>query len=113
MVNLIQSLKSEIYNNGVVNWKAVLFLLSEPIALVATYFMVSRGNHAIENPKTFTISTFYTVLFTLFAFCLRVLYQIGKPTAFLFVILNCIVWGYCAYVWTKAYIAYNKFNKKH
>lgn len=114
MANLIENFKSEIYQNGLVNWKAVLFLLSEPIALIAVYFMIARGNHAIKNPETFVMSTFYTVLFTVLAFILRILYQMNKPTAFLFVILNCIVWGYCLYVWIKAYIANKKFkeNKK-
>ena len=105
MANIIETLKAEINKNGTVDWKIVLFLLSQPVGLFAAYFMISRGYHAIEKPETFVMSTFYTVLFTLVAFILRILYQMGKPTAFLFVIINTLVWAFCLYIWVRAYLA--------
>jgi hypothetical protein len=64
MSNIIQSIKNEIYSNNKINWSAVLFLLSEPIALVAAYFIILRGLHCINFPNSFTMTTFYTVIFT-------------------------------------------------
>ena len=112
MKNILESIKSEIYQNGKINWKAVLFLFSEPLAIFSVFFMISRGYHSIKYPETFLISTFYTVLFTFLAFILRILYHINKPTAFLFIILNCFIWGYCFFVWVKAYNENKKFKDK-
>lgn len=119
MINIIKNIKNEIYFNGTLQWKALLFFITEPIALAAVYYIIERGKLSVKHPETFAMSTFYTVLFTFLAFVMRILYQLDKPTALLFVILNTIVWSYCLYIWIialiknkKSKVNNNKSNKK-
>ena len=111
MSNIIQSIKNEIYSNNKINWSAVLFLLSEPIALVAAYFIILRGLHAINFPNTFTMTTFYTVIFTTIGYIFRVPYMWNKPSAIFFLLLNIIMWIIAISIWTNAFLKYNKDSK--
>ena len=42
MFNIIENIKNELYSNNKLNFHVILFILSEPVALSAAYFMIMR-----------------------------------------------------------------------
>lgn len=104
--NIINNLKYEIYNNKKLNWDAILFIISEPIALFGAYMMFERGKIITENPKQFVLSTYLNVIAMFIAITLRIPYMLKKPTAILFLIINAIAWGFCFFIWSIGFYKY-------
>jgi len=113
MFTIINNIKNELYSNNKINWFGVLFFFSEPLSLLAAYFLLQRGLNSLNNPSTFLISTFFAVIFTTIGYILRIPYMWDKPSALFFLILNVIIWLLVLGTWIYAYINYNKYKKKN
>ena len=111
MSSILNNIKNELFSNNKINWYGVLFFISEPLSLVAAYFLLQRGINCLINPDTFVITTFYAVIFTSLGYVLRLPYMWDKPIALFFLFLNIIVWIVVLGIWINAYFSYNKFKK--
>ena len=108
--NIINNLKTEIYSNKNFNWNAILFILSEPIALFGAFMMFERCKSLTQNPKQFVISTYLNVIAMFIAITLRIPYMLKKPTAILFLIINAIAWGLCLFIWSIAFYRFKNIK---
>jgi len=113
MTSLINSIKNELYSNNKINWKGVLFIVSEPIAIFAAYFLVKRGLYFWNNPDIFSLTTFGTVIFGTIAYFLRIPYMWNKPSALFFLVANIIIWTIALAIWINAFIIYQKYKQKN
>lgn len=101
--NIIKNFKNEIFHKNKINWSAILFILSEPIALFGAFMMFERGKTIINNPKLFVLSTYFNIIAMFLAVFLRIPYMLNKASAILFLFFNSIAWGACLIIWTIAY----------
>ena len=111
MISLFNSIKNEIYSNNKINWAGVLFFTSEPLALLAAYFLLQKGLQCLNNSEIFIISTFYTVIFTALGYVIRIPYMWDKPSALFFLVLNVIMWTIILGIWIKAFLMYKESEK--
>ena len=111
MFTIINNIKNELFSNNKINWFAVLFFLSEPISIIAAYFLLQRGLQCINDPSTFIYSTYFAVIFTTIGYILRIPYMLNKPSALFFLILNVIIWIFVVTIWIYAYLSFKKFKK--
>jgi hypothetical protein len=92
------------------NWKQILFSLSEPIAYVGIYIAYNHANKVLEDPSLFTLSNLSVSFFLTLAFIDRMPYMWNRPLARFFLILNAIGWAYVTYIYVKAYDKYKLEN---